>query len=59
MPPGPEGHGRRITVSGGEPLMQHHASSKLFAAAHGMGIHAALDTNGYLGDRLTDGALRP
>jgi pyruvate formate lyase activating enzyme len=44
-------------VSGGEPLMQHRFVEKLFAAAHGMGIHTALDTNGYLGDRLTDAAL--
>ena len=46
-----------LTVSGGEPLMQHRFVEKLFAAAHGMGIHTALDTNGYLGDRLTDAAL--
>jgi pyruvate formate lyase activating enzyme len=30
---------------------------KLFKAAHGMGIHTALDTNGYYGDRLTDADL--
>ena len=46
-----------LTVSGGEPLMQHRFVEKLFAAAHGMGIHTALDTNGYFGDRLTDAAL--
>ena len=46
-----------LTVSGGEPLMQDRFVEKLFAAAHGMGIHTALDTNGYLGDRLTDAAL--
>ena len=46
-----------FTISGGEPLMQHRFAVKLFAAAHGMGIHTALDTNGYWGYRLTDGDL--
>ena len=46
-----------FTLSGGEPLMQHRFATKLFAAAHGMGIHTALDTNGYYGDRLTDADL--
>jgi pyruvate formate lyase activating enzyme len=46
-----------LTVSGGEPLMQHRFVLKLLAAAHTMGIHTALDTNGYLGGRLTDGDL--
>jgi len=43
-----------LTVSGGEPLMQHRFVVKLFAAAKQMGIHTALDTNGYYGDRLSD-----
>lgn len=46
--------GGGLTVSGGEPLMQHRFVMKLFAAARGMGIHTALDTNGYYGERLTD-----
>ena len=46
-----------FTLSGGEPLMQHRFAVKLFKAAHGMGIHTALDTNGYYGDRLTDADL--
>jgi pyruvate formate lyase activating enzyme len=46
-----------FTLSGGEPLMQHRFAVKLFTAAQDMGIHTALDTNGYLGDRLTDGDL--
>jgi pyruvate formate lyase activating enzyme len=46
-----------LTLSGGEPLMQHRFAVKLFAAASGMGIHTALDTNGYNGARLTDGEL--
>jgi len=52
-------HGLKImsggfTLSGGEPLMQHRFAVKLFTAARAMKIHTALDTNGYLGDRLTD-----
>jgi len=52
-------HGLKImsggfTLSGGEPLMQHRFAVKLFSAAKQMRIHTALDTNGYLGDRLTD-----
>ncbi len=43
-----------FTVSGGEPLFQHKFVLKMFRAAQAMGIHTALDTNGYLGDRLTD-----
>jgi pyruvate formate lyase activating enzyme len=46
-----------FTVSGGEPLMQDRFVVKLFTAAKAMGIHTALDTNGYLGDRLTDEEL--
>jgi pyruvate formate lyase activating enzyme len=46
-----------FTLSGGEPLMQHRFAVKLFAAARGMGIHTALDTNGYYGDRLSDEEL--
>jgi pyruvate formate lyase activating enzyme len=46
-----------LTISGGEPLMQHRFVVKLFRAAHTMGIHTALDTNGYLGDRLSDEEL--
>jgi len=46
-----------LTISGGEPLMQHRFVVKLFAAAKAMGVHTALDTNGYYGDRLTDEEL--
>lgn len=46
-----------FTLSGGEPLMQHRFAVRLFAAAKAMGIHTALDTNGYYGDRLADADL--
>jgi pyruvate formate lyase activating enzyme len=46
-----------LTVSGGEPLMQRRFVVKLFSAAKLMGIHTALDTNGYYGDTLSDADL--
>ena len=55
-------HGLKImaggfTLSGGEPLMQDRFAVRLFAAAKQMGVHTALDTNGFLGDRLSDAEL--
>ena len=55
-------HGLKVmaggfTLSGGEPLMQHRFAVKLFTAAKAMGIHTALDSNGFYGDRLTDAEL--
>jgi pyruvate formate lyase activating enzyme len=52
-------HGLKVmaggfTLSGGEPLMQHRFAVKLFAAAKKMGIHTALDTNGFYGAKLSD-----
>jgi pyruvate formate lyase activating enzyme len=46
-----------FTLSGGEPLMQHRFAVKLLTASKGMGIHTAIETNGYLGDKLTDAEL--
>jgi pyruvate formate lyase activating enzyme len=43
-----------LTISGGEPLLQHRFVVKVFTAARKMGIHTALDSNGFLGDRLSD-----
>jgi pyruvate formate lyase activating enzyme len=56
------GHGLKImsggvTLSGGEPLMQDRFVIRLLSAAKDMGIHTALDTNGYLGERLSDDEL--
>ena len=47
-----------FTLSGGEPLMQDRFAVRLLSAAQSMGIHTALDTNGSLGDRLTDAELK-
>jgi len=46
-----------FTISGGEPLVQDRFVVRLFSAAKDMGIHTALDTNGFLGDRLSDAEL--
>ena len=46
-----------LTLSGGEPLMQHRFAAKLLLGAKAMGVHTALDTNGYFGDKLSDGEL--
>jgi pyruvate formate lyase activating enzyme len=46
-----------FTLSGGEPLMQDRFAVRLLTAAKGMEIHTALDTNGYLGERLSDEEL--
>jgi pyruvate formate lyase activating enzyme len=46
-----------FTLSGGEPLVQDRFAVNLCAAARKMGIHTALDTNGFLGERLSDEEL--
>jgi pyruvate formate lyase activating enzyme len=43
-----------FTLSGGEPLMQARFAAKLFAAAKDLGIHTAIETNGFYGDKLSD-----
>jgi len=55
-------HGLKImsggfTLSGGEPLMQDRFAVRLFTAVKAMGVHTALDTNGFLGERLSDREL--
>jgi pyruvate formate lyase activating enzyme len=46
-----------VTISGGEPLLQHRFVVKLLAAAKGMGVHTVIETNGFYGDRLADAEL--
>lgn len=43
-----------VTISGGEPLMQYRFLSRFFPAIKNIGVHTALETNGYFGGRLTD-----
>ena len=46
-----------LTLSGGEPLMQDRFAIRLLTAARAMGVHTAIETNGFLGDRLTDAEI--
>ena len=46
-----------FTLSGGEPLMQHRFATKLLAAVKNMGIHTTIETNGFLGEHLSDAEL--
>jgi pyruvate formate lyase activating enzyme len=55
-------HGLKVmhggfTISGGEPLMQDRFAVRMFAAAKQLGIHTTIETNGSLGNRLTDAEL--
>jgi pyruvate formate lyase activating enzyme len=43
-----------LTISGGEPLLQQRFVLNVFAEAKKLRVHTALDSNGYLGDRLMD-----
>src|SRR5581483_10303366 len=49
--------GGGFTLSGGEPLLQDRFAVKLFTAAQAMGVHNTIETNGSLGDRLSDAEL--
>src|SRR4029079_5262602 len=56
-------HGLKVmhggfTLSGGEPLMQDRFAARLFDAVKKLGVHTAIETNGYYGDRLSDADLR-
>jgi pyruvate formate lyase activating enzyme len=46
-----------LTISGGEPLMQRRFVMKLLAGAKAVGIHTAMETNGFLGSELTESDL--
>ncbi len=47
-----------LTVSGGEPFLQDRFLIRLFTAVKEAKIHTTVDTNGYLGDRLSDADLQ-
>ena len=47
-----------FTLSGGEPLMQDRFAAKLFAAVKAMGVHTAIETNGFYSARLSDEELK-
>ncbi|MBS0580173.1 MAG: pyruvate formate lyase-activating protein [Proteobacteria bacterium] len=46
-----------VTISGGEPLMQRRFTIKVLTGAKAMGIHTAIETNGFLGAELSDADL--
>ena len=50
--------GGGFTLSGGEPLVQDRFAARLFSAVKQMGVHTAIETNGYYGERLSDDELR-
>jgi pyruvate formate lyase activating enzyme len=43
-----------LTISGGEPLVQAAFTRRILAAAKDMGLHTAIETSGFLGDRADD-----
>jgi pyruvate formate lyase activating enzyme len=43
-----------LTISGGEPMVQMAFTGRILAAAQEMGLHTAIETSGYLGDRVDD-----
>jgi len=46
-----------FTLSGGEPLMQDRFAVKLLGAVKAMGVHTAIESNGFYSERLTDEEL--
>ena len=46
-----------VTISGGEPLVQPAFTEALLRGCKAMGLHTALDTSGFAGDRAPDSLL--
>ena len=49
--------GGGLTISGGEPMVQLAFTRRIFAGAKEMGLHTAIQTSGFLGDRADEGYL--
>jgi|SRR5271169_6023351 len=43
-----------LTISGGEPMVQAAFTRRILAAAKDMGLHTAIETSGFLGDRADE-----
>jgi pyruvate formate lyase activating enzyme len=50
--------GGGLTISGGEAMVQLAFSKRIFAGAKDMGLHTAIETSGFLGDRVDDSFLK-
>ena len=50
--------GGGLTISGGEPMVQIAFTRRIFAGAKQMGLHTAIQTSGFLGDRADDRICR-
>jgi pyruvate formate lyase activating enzyme len=46
-----------LTISGGEPMVQLAFTKRILAGAKKMGLHTAIETSGFLGDRADDSFL--
>lgn len=46
-----------LTISGGEPMVQRGFTRRILAGAKQMGLHTAIETSGFLGDRADDAFL--
>lgn len=49
--------GGGLTISGGEPMVQMAFTRTILAGAREMGLHTAIETSGFLGDRVDDSFL--
>jgi len=49
--------GGGLTVSGGEAMVQRAFTQRIFAGAKKLGLHTAIQTSGFLGDRTDDAYL--
>ena len=49
--------GGGLTISGGEPMVQLAFTRRIFQGAKAMGLHTAVQTSGYLGDRADESYL--
>jgi pyruvate formate lyase activating enzyme len=49
--------GGGLTISGGEPMVQRAFTRRIFAGAKAMGLHTAIQTSGFLGDRADEAYL--
>jgi pyruvate formate lyase activating enzyme len=43
-----------LTISGGEPMVQLAFTRRILAGANQLGLHTAIETSGFLGDRVDD-----